>query len=1633
MSRSLSIIYVVIVASLFVGLFSQANAQERAYQQLVATPIDTTSTYQGGLNNNGTPAMFALPEVAAPHATVRLRGYGFTPDFTNQLSLTNGADVDLDLGEVTADDGGEIDERVTLPGSLSPGEYALQLWHFVGENPPYVWIVAVAPLTVIAPPTVSLTPSSGPPGTSVQVTVDNLRPGSLLLHYAGVPVLGPVPVKEGLFETSFVVPGDRPGPLGGEAKVVAINLIGGIILGAGEATFQSQEPTPDPDYVFQAVQLPERELFPGDVFSLTGRIEPIPPAPLDQHEIDVVWVDESDQVALINTGPATINPDGSFQVPGRVPSLFTGGALEANQKGGLGLLFTTVTEKSREGAYQVSEFELISADNYVQPVEQTITFRVVNKDQPAQPIENALINLYGTEQLHRFSAGEGPEPASGNEVILYDFGDLHLSGENQLNAYLEGVFENYDPLELCADSESQGFTDENGEFTVELDADLFLLTSNAKIKIDELGNRVPQKAPSARYIEVDINALLQGYGEFDADACLQPQVSRLYLMWDFEQNRLYRTNAEHTVFLPLEQNPVLKVAIPDLPDFVTNVVPIMPQVAGLTVKRSLASTGCGDDLVFGDLVSFSDASTYPDAMFNSSPKLLKVSFWHNGEAYGAVNRATLHIDGQEIGEMENIGLTCGLDNYSVTIPNAHRRYQPGKHTAEITVEVFDPEAPGNILTSQREFTINYIEPPAWIVQEPYINPEISWSPHMVMLQADKQPEDSGVSSNVDYIGQVENETEGSGWVREIIHSAGSQGIQEQSKPDSEVVNNDTAPKSEQQSVAPGSDPVKFGYGPDGNPVQTTILDTGMIPLFRYGWGVWPIASATFGADIWFKATLSHYGSITLDPDAGPLSDVVIKPGVNAGIEVFFDLSMLLGLIEAHAGALPTVDVTMPVVVEDNAFDPSQSGACFRFILNVMYEVSVGVCPVCIEVSDVIELFSVEDGNPSDAVCDVKAVLAQEPVTFTSPPSAHPTLAVDGFGQGLALWVEESKLNARWLHLQFADPPEELTRRPGLTEPVVAFYAPKQAMAVWVENALTEEAFLTLKDLPSQQDALAQAVRNQRLVYALGDGDDGSWSEPQVLTPPTSGEGDLALAGCMSTDPACPEEGAVTVVWARDVAGDLAQRQFRLYYATYQNGSWSTPQPVDPESTATDSQPSVAYVKGVPVVTWVRNPTRSLAQLSQRRLAYRFLDGTSPVVTPRAFPSGIASPSLAADSTDQLKLAFTVAEDPQAFVGNQRTLHMAERICVGTDCTWSVQKIRDTHGRDVRGERPIVTVDAEDRATVTFRGLGFGPDENGNRFFPEDPSGIVKGTGELAQVEVTFDSILHDVVYLSLDDEIDWQPSAVYDPASNAILTMHVKGAPIPDIGPQRQPVTVQRVQALNEEESVFLSMVSRLPDFKVVQIVPETAYPNPLPGQPVRVTAHVTNEGVGWQGEGDEIVELVATWGKGPGLGIPADTVAVPALAAGQSVSLTLALDAPVDLDHPHRLFVTVNPSLSVLEVDGMDNQQSLELGGLPAPENLRVLAEYGTTLGLLQWDPVADRRVAGYRIYRAEGDGPLEPLGTSLGAGYVDVMAFPGVLYRYGVTSYTDQGIESDVSEWVDLRLHVESKRRVYLPLVLR
>ncbi len=127
---------------------------------------------------------------------------------------------------------------------------------------------------------------------------------------------------------------------------------------------------------------------------------------------------------------------------------------------------------------------------------------------------------------------------------------------------------------------------------------------------------------------------------------------------------------------------------------------------------------------------------------------------------------------------------------------------------------------------------------------------------------------------------------------------------------------------------------------------------------------------------------------------------------------------------------------------------------------------------------------------------------------------------------------------------------------------------------------------------------------------------------------------------------------------------------------------------------------------------------------------------------------------------------------------------------------------------------------------------------------------------------------------------------------------------------------------------------------------------------------------------------------------------------------------------------MVADPGLAIAEADADNNDQILSIGGVAAPVGLWAQVESGSALVFLGWDAVADRRVAGYRVYRSEDGGSWQPIGASFAPGYVDLTASASAAYHYAVVAYTATGIESPLGPSFGVAGRTV---RVYLPLTAR
>jgi hypothetical protein len=282
-------------------------------------------------------------------------------------------------------------------------------------------------------------------------------------------------------------------------------------------------------------------------------------------------------------------------------------------------------------------------------------------------------------------------------------------------------------------------------------------------------------------------------------------------------------------------------------------------------------------------------------------------------------------------------------------------------------------------------------------------------------------------------------------------------------------------------------------------------------------------------------------------------------------------------------------------------------------------------------------------------------------------------------------------------------------------------------------------------------------------------------------------------------------------------------------------------------------------------------------------------------------------------------------------------------------------------------------------------------------------------------------------YLTQDGAVNWLPAAAYDPLLGATVATAIKSS-IPVAEAAAAAVTVTSTLSPAPDLPIAAAAVAALPDFALADA---SVAGGPATGEPLRLTAAIANTGAAWPGSAEQPLEVVAAWDGPAGIGVPAGIIALSGLGPAPFVTITLDLaPPPAGLDAAHELYVAVNPGIAIPETDAANNDQTLAVGGVAAPGSLWAQVKPGSAMVFLGWNAVADRRVAGYRVHRAEAGGAWVPIGGSFAPGYVDIGARQGGRYRYAVTAYAAGGSESALNEPIVVSV---PPLRGYLPMTLR
>ncbi len=501
--------------------------------------------------------------------------------------------------------------------------------------------------------------------------------------------------------------------------------------------------------------------------------------------------------------------------------------------------------------------------------------------------------------------------------------------------------------------------------------------------------------------------------------------------------------------IPLNTNP-LAVTLQPLPPGTALEQPVELKVSGATPLAKFTNwVGTGIPLsAFGKFTSFSTTTIFPDSIFVHPNDALEISFDHDATLYGSLDQSKITLtmlDNNAIYPFQAYTTAqCGNTSYRATIPQ-YFRMAPGSHLG--LVQVQDMANPPNI--TKRYIQIAMIAPPDWFSDPALVNRSIDSSFHyfgkyQVKIKADLlAPGDpkntSSLDANLNKVGPVANDAGASGAYLQDITTSGAGARKFQGNLGYKAVNSPGIQDISQDATTNAPSHLKNG--------PITILDSGKFPLFREVWGIEPIAGATLGADMWFKATLTYDGSIQITGPGGSASyTVTVDPEAKVGVDVWLDASALLGLVEAEAHAIPNISMSFPVTLVNGV--KTDATKCFKYKLDVSWSASVGYCPLCLSGGGTENIFQGHVPDPSN-YCSDPATPMQLAAVTPAMPAASPSLAVDGAGGVLEVWraddgtIHSSQYNGlQWLT------PQIVSANQSSGAARVAFYAPGKALAIW---------------------------------------------------------------------------------------------------------------------------------------------------------------------------------------------------------------------------------------------------------------------------------------------------------------------------------------------------------------------------------------------------------------------------------------------------------------------------------------------------------------------------------------------------------------------------------------------------------
>jgi len=1587
------------------------------------------------------------------------------------------------LGALVADGDGNLRASLALPATVAIG--ALDL-HAVCTCPacgPYS--LGRDRVQVVPVPALTLSRSNGHAGVLVEFDIDGLLGDRVEVEIGGRRVYGPQAASGMTHSGSFVVPLPA-GNLPAASTVVARGLRGRVVVATASAPFTE---LPDPGYRVRVVDaVVPSPVAPETAVSLSGRIDAADGQP-QRRTINVYFRNEAGRVFPLGQREVVPDADGNFSIEVELPSAGTQDGYTAR---GPGSIFYTLVEldpvtggvrstRSDGGAMEATGYAGLGAGGRAE-----ITVR----DPLGNPLAGAYVRV-GT------GAANLRDPDAAN-TTLAQTGPLNQLSPEAIDVTLG--------IEDCPVNLAQGYTDANGRFSFEIDPNAArnsALVRRATCALSGIDGCVDTLSIAT---SIEIRASQLGYGVVRNGAVVPTVIPAAFRLPDFGALGGYFIGPDGTPY-----NSATEVWRPqvDLPQ-ITPSLAVVPYLQRGEMQP--AGTGPGGaeyvdlPITLANGQSWYDFGRWFDVGSTGAqvgdcdddglePRPIdpgricvrgsplgeqRVHYFHDSNVAGVLEagypRLVVCGDGTstcangEVVPMDldaggGLGATCGqsLSRWSAVYPNVPVGATTGAVGGRIEVRsVFTPAGGGSPvqLAGSARLRKRMAPLPDWFLA-PEVRPGGQWrftgrtvlqsSNGAVFLSADESLSGGGARS----INATSSEFSAVNLPSEQRNSTTSdRRLRLVGGPGAVLVGEDSAIASDNEIANNPGEPLTAGpedLRADVSQRHTEeIIDTGKIPLFRFTYGLPPIAAATLGADFWLQAGVRFGGGVTLDAEI-PAIIYMTEPFSEFGIDLFFDLSAIAGLVSASVEAAATVYVSNPVLYDSSAptIDANQ---CFSFDLTATFEICVLFCA-----SIPKNLISVVEANPpSYRDCCIFSAAgmpgfpeSNEAPFATCPPAATPRLTQPaGFDP-----PQRPRLRAAPdASISYAPDGRGAMAYAGADGRVVMQTLPAEPggytaqtldIAAAENVTSTATAALTLGRgvvlwtyVPPPADNIESRTQASHIRWAelrTGQGE----LRDRDLTPAGSGDGNVVAASCPAGVGNCPAGGEVTAVWMRRIGSSWDSHHYALMYSKYTPGNgWGPASRVDAaQGAASDLQPTVAYLSSsaTPVVAWARKASAGLAAQETRRIAYRFLDGTSPVRIANDLPAAVAWPSLTRRvvtsgnlAQEELVLAYTVnvvdpaipAGSPRAFVGNANALHVA-RATVGADgsLTFADERLRDRFGRDLRAEKPTVVAAADGAVAVGFNGLGFGPDGAGNTQRSSDPIGMLSGQGDFVMVRPRLDGTPVSVIDFETGSIGAFKPAFAFNPALDAYESVSQPLA----VGTTRVAEAAARrgIRLAGKGDGYALGSSARRaglaagPDFSI-EDAGATVH-RLVPGSNVAVSVGVRNLGRAYDPQSGAVA-LVATWNRPDGAAPIATAVELPAMATDERVERLLEVPVPAGLaaDEPQVLMLTVRADASVEEADAADNVAYRSFNTLARAVRLLATGEPGQPMVFLRWslDDAAEDRIAGWRVFRVADDGRRVPLGSTPVPGFVDLTAAFGVERRYVVVGYSANGVESSESE---------------------